>query len=133
MGLTSPVPLIRLMIAQSNCFQVVDRGQALTRIAEERELTGKGGVGKLAAADFFITPDIVTQNANSGGLAGGAGAFLPGVAGIVAGGLTQKTSEAQTALYLVESKSGVRHGSGQVGDRRVVSFLGARPSKVPAA
>ena len=81
MGLSSPVPLIRLMIAQSNCFQVVDRGQALTRIEDERSISGKGGVGRLAAADYFITPDIVSQNANSGGFAGGAGALLPGVAG----------------------------------------------------
>jgi hypothetical protein len=108
MGLTSPVPLIRLMIAQSGCFQVVDRGQAMAGIAEERALSGKGGVGKLASAEFFITPDIVTQNANSGGLAGGAGAMLPGVAGIIAGGLTTKSSEAQTVLYLVEGKSGVQ-------------------------
>lgn len=108
MGLTSPVPLIRLMVAQSNCFQVVDRGQALERIAEERAISGKGGVGKLAAADYFLTPDIVTQNANSGGLAGGAGALLPGVAGIIAGSIVQKNSEAQTALYLTDSKSGVQ-------------------------
>lgn len=108
MGLTSPVPLLRLMVAQSNCFQVVDRGQALTRIDEERAISGKGGVGKLASADFFLTPDIVTQNANSGGFAGGAGALLPGVAGIIAGGITQKSSEAQTALYLTDTKSGVQ-------------------------
>lgn len=108
MGLTSPVPVIRLMIAQSNCFQVMDRGQALTRIEQERAVSGAGGVGKLAAADFFITPDIVTQNANSGGFAGGAGALLPGVAGIIAGGITQKSSEAQTALYLTETRSGVQ-------------------------
>jgi len=108
MGLTSPVPVLRLMIAQSGCFQVVDRGQALTRIDEEREISGKGGVGKLKSADYFLTPDIVTQNANSGGLAGGAGALLPGWAGIVAGGLTTKSSEAQTALYLTETRSGVQ-------------------------
>lgn len=108
MGLTSPVPVIRLMIAQSNCFQVVDRGQALARIDQERAISGKGGVGKLAAADYFLTPDVVTQNANSGGFAGGAGALLPGVAGVIAGGITQKSSEAQTALYLTETKSGVQ-------------------------
>jgi hypothetical protein len=108
MGLTSPVPLIRLMIAQSNCFQVVDRGQALDRIEQERAVSGKGGIGRLAAADYFITPDIVSQNANSGGFAGGAGALLPGVAGIIAGGITQKSSEAQTALYLTDARTGVQ-------------------------
>ena len=96
------------MIAQSNCFQVVDRGQALVRIEEERSISGRGGIGRLAAADYFITPDIVTQNSNSGGFAGGVGALLPGVAGIIAGGITQKSSEAQTALYLTDAKSGVQ-------------------------
>lgn len=108
MGLTSPVPLIRLMIAQSNCFQIVDRGQALSRIEEERAISGKGGAGQLAAADYFITPDIISQNANSGGFAGGAGALLPGVAGLVAGGITKKDSEAQVALYLTDTKSSVQ-------------------------
>jgi hypothetical protein len=37
-GLASPVPLIRLMVAQSGCFNVVERGQALTRMTEERAL-----------------------------------------------------------------------------------------------
>ena len=33
-GLTSPVPLIRLIAAQSGCFNVVERGQALTRMQD---------------------------------------------------------------------------------------------------
>src|SRR5262245_18293999 len=37
-GLTSPVPLIRLIAAQSRCFNVVERGQALKRMLEERNL-----------------------------------------------------------------------------------------------
>jgi hypothetical protein len=41
-GLTSPVPLIRLMAAQSRCFHVVERGQALTRMMQERQLSQGG-------------------------------------------------------------------------------------------
>jgi len=108
MGLTSPVPLLRLMVAQSNCFQVVDRGQALARIEQEKHVSGKGGLGKLAEADYFLTPDVVFQNANAGRMAGGAGALLPGVAGVLAGGITTQSSEAQTALYLTHTKSGLQ-------------------------
>src|SRR5262245_39570910 len=35
LGLTSPVPLIRLIAAQSRCFNVVDRGQALGGMLQE--------------------------------------------------------------------------------------------------
>jgi hypothetical protein len=42
MGLTSPVPLIRLLAAQSRCFNVVERGQGLSRMIQERELSSGG-------------------------------------------------------------------------------------------
>lgn len=108
MGLTSPVPLLRLMVSQSNCFQVVDRGQALARIEDERRLSGRGGVGQLAAAQYYLTPDIVFQNANAGAIGGGVGTFLPGVIGVVASSVTQNSSEAQTALYLTSNRSSVQ-------------------------
>jgi hypothetical protein len=41
-GLDSPVPLIRLMAAQSHCFNVVERGQALSRMTQERQLAESG-------------------------------------------------------------------------------------------
>src|SRR5881296_2200212 len=41
-NLQSPVSLIRLMIQQSNCFIVVERGQGLRNMEQERALTAGG-------------------------------------------------------------------------------------------
>src|SRR5262245_14854523 len=40
--LQSPVSLIRMMIQQSNCFIVVERGQGLRNMEQERALAGAG-------------------------------------------------------------------------------------------
>lgn len=42
LGLPSPTGLIRLIIQQSNCFQVVERGVAMNNILQERALAGGG-------------------------------------------------------------------------------------------
>src|SRR6188472_773074 len=41
-GLGSPVGLIRMMIQQSNCFIVVERGQGMRNMMQERELASAG-------------------------------------------------------------------------------------------
>src|SRR2546427_582422 len=66
MGFTSPVPVIRLLAAQSRCFNVVERGQALDRMEQERQLAAGGrlqtgsnvGQGQMVAADYYITPNV---------------------------------------------------------------------------
>src|SRR5687767_11608766 len=56
-GLGSPLPVLRLMIGQSGCFNVVDRGQAITRIQQEQLLTGnQGSAQKIVGAQYFLTP-----------------------------------------------------------------------------
>src|SRR5690606_3028197 len=73
-GLTSPIPLLRIMMAQSNCFQVVDRGQASAALERERAMASAGelqkgsnmGGGQMKAADFLITPNVVFKDPNSG-------------------------------------------------------------------
>lgn len=119
-GLTSPVPLIRLMTAQSGCFNVVERGQALTRMTEERALSEGGllqqaanvGGGQMVAADYYITPNVVFSEANAGGYGAVVGsllgAFVPGghALGSLAGSLSFK--EAQAILMVTDSRSGVQ-------------------------
>ncbi len=115
-GLSSPIPLLRLMMAQSGCFQVVDRGAASQAMQRDRELAAQGELGKgsamgggqMAAADFIITPNIVHQDEDSGGGLGAVGSFLPGVAGVVAGGIKTQNLEAQTVLYLTNVRTGVQ-------------------------
>lgn len=115
-GLSSPVPLVRLMIAQSGCFLVVDRGQAMERLKQERELAEEGaltagsniGGNQLIAADYMITPNIIFQDQDAGGAGGGVGAFLPGFLGLIAGGLKLQDAEAETLLTLTNVRTGVQ-------------------------
>ena len=121
-GLTSPVPLIRLIAAQSRCFNVVERGQAFDRMMQERQLSSGGmlqqgsniGGGQMVAADYMITPNVVFSQNN----AGGAGAamrslgFVPyvGPALAVGGGIagSVRFSEAQAVMMVTDTRSGVQ-------------------------
>lgn len=141
-GLTSPVPLLRLMMTQSGCFRVVDRGQAMQRMQQERALAAGGtlqggsniGGGQMVAADFMITPNVIFQDTNAGGSGAGLGAFLPGIAGVVAGAIKTTNLQAQTMLTLTDVRTGVQEavaeGSAQhkdVGFAFGAGGLGALP------
>jgi curli biogenesis system outer membrane secretion channel CsgG len=73
--LPSPTGVIRLMIQQSGCFVVVERGQAMRVLQQERTLAGDGtarsdsnmGSGQLVAADFVLTPEVQFSQQNAGG------------------------------------------------------------------
>jgi len=115
LGLNSPESLIKLMAARSNCLRVVDRNGGLAMRNTEAGLGNAGdlqrgsnvGGGQVRAADYFIIPDIVNSNQNSGGRAIGAalGAFAPRGFGSVLGGLSTKSSEAQAILTLVNART----------------------------
>jgi hypothetical protein len=106
--LTSTVPLIRLLIQQSNCFVVVERGRAFGAMQTERALQQSGelrqgsnfGQGQIVAADYSLNPMITFSQKDTKGL-GGALAVVPyaGLLGAVAGGL--RTNEASTTLTMV--------------------------------
>jgi Curli production assembly/transport component CsgG len=119
-GLTSPVPLLRLMAAQSRCFYVVERGQALTRMMQERQLSQGGmlqqgsnvGQGQMVAADYMITPNVAFSQRNAGGAGLRGLGFVPyvgpalAVGGSVAGSV--RFSEAQAVLMVTDTRSGVQ-------------------------
>ncbi|MEO8651357.1 MAG: hypothetical protein ABI391_03575 [Hyphomicrobiaceae bacterium] len=96
-GLASPTTVMRLMITQSNCFQIVDEAVQATR-------RGKRG----AQADYFLTADVISKNENAGGVDGSFGKFLPGFAGQMASSVSVKVQEAQVAIYLTNGKTGVQ-------------------------
>jgi hypothetical protein len=132
-NLGSPVGLIRMMIQQSNCFIVVERGQGLRNMEQERALAGGGqtragsnmGGGQIVAADFILTPAVVFSEGNAGGIGGALSAFGGSKFGAVAGGL--KFKEAQTSMLLADSRSGVQvaaaEGSTKKADLRVGAGL----------
>jgi curli production assembly/transport component CsgG len=129
-NLGSPVGLIRLMIQQSNCFVVVERGIGLQNAMQERALQQGGelradsnvGKGQMVTADFILTPSVVFAENNAGGVgAGVVGGLFGRTAGAVAGGL--KFKEAQTAMLVADARSTVQvaaaEGSTRKADLRV--------------
>jgi len=119
-GLQSPTGLIRMIVQQSNCFQVVERGVAMQNMMQERALAAGGqmqsdqniGKGQMVAADFIVTPSVVFSENNAGGMGGAIGGLLGrmggagAVVGAVAGGL--KFKEAQTSMLLADTRSGIQ-------------------------
>jgi hypothetical protein len=113
-NLGSPVGLIRMMIQQSNCFIVVERGAGLRNAVQERQLTQAGetrdgsnmGGGQMVAADYILTPAVVFSENNAGGMGAGIGKAFGGAVGAVAGGL--KFKEAQTSMLVADSRTTVQ-------------------------
>jgi curli biogenesis system outer membrane secretion channel CsgG len=130
--LPSTVPLMRLLIQQSNCFVVVERGRAMGNMIQERALersgeTRKGsgfGKGQVVAADYSLNPSINFSTSDAGAIAGLLGAFggKAAIAGALVGGLKFKTSE--TILALVDNRSGVQIAMAQGQGRKTNFALG---------
>jgi curli biogenesis system outer membrane secretion channel CsgG len=117
--LDSTVPVLRMMIQQSNCFVVVERGRSLNNMMMERDLAASGemregsnlGKGQMVAADYTMSPTINFSEKGTGAVGGLLGGALGGVAGVVAGGL--KANEASTTLLLIDNRSGVQLSASQ--------------------
>jgi curli biogenesis system outer membrane secretion channel CsgG len=115
LNLESPEALIKVFVSESKCFTLVDRGKGLAAAQAERALAGSGemrggsnvGKGQMKAADYVLVPDIVNQNANSGGkhLGGILGGFVPGLAGAILGGISLKSKTADVVLTLTDVRS----------------------------
>src|SRR3569833_1967671 len=103
-NLESPEALIKVFVSKSKCFTLVDRGKGLAAAEAERALAGSGemrggsniGKGQMKAADYVLVPDVATRNNNSGGkrIGGILGGMIPGVAGVIAGGVSMKSKTA---------------------------------------
>ncbi len=113
--LDSTVPMLRLIIQQSNCFVVVERGRALQNMQQERQLAAAGqmransnmGGGQMVAADYTMSPSITFADQTGGGNAG-LGSFLGRYSGwaSLAGNMSQ--NEASTMLTMIDNRSGVQ-------------------------
>lgn len=118
-NLGSPEAILKVFVQQSGCFGLVNRGRSMQSRAMERALADDGelqrgsnlGRGQVKAADYFLEPDIVTANRNSGGnaLGGvlgsvGGGLFGRGF-GAIAGGINTKKGEANVTLSVVNSRT----------------------------
>jgi curli biogenesis system outer membrane secretion channel CsgG len=132
-GLQSPTSLIRMMVQQSNCFIVVERGIGMQNVMQERELAASGqlrqgsnmGGGQMVTADFILTPNLVFQENNAGGVGGALGGVISRknpLLGAVAGGL--KFKEAQTSMLLADARTGVQVAAAEGSTRKADLRLG---------
>lgn len=105
-----------MMVQQSNCFVLVERGRAMNNIMQERQLAASGelrggsnmGKGQMVTADYVLTPDAVFSSKDSGGVGGALGGLgvFGAVAGVIAGGL--KFKSAQTSMILADARSSLQ-------------------------
>ena len=116
----STVPLLRMLIQESNCFVVVERGTAMNVMRQERGLEQSGemrqgsgfGKGQLVGADYAMNPSITFNSRDSGGIGGAVSGLTNklgswgSTVGAVAGSL--KFREASTMLTLIDNRSGVQ-------------------------
>ena len=121
LNLGSPEAIIKIFVQQSGCFTMVNRDRAMQSREMERAMADNGelqrgsnmGKGQVKAADYFLQPDIVSTNKNSGG--GGAGAAVGGLlghfggwggaVGALAGSINVKKGEANVTLDLVNART----------------------------
>ena len=120
-NLGSPEAVIKVFVQRSGCFGLVNRGSAMRSREMERALAENGelqegsnvGRGQVKTADFFLQPDIVSANKNSGG--NGVGAALGGIlghshgwantVGSIAGGINVNKGEANVTLSIVNART----------------------------
>lgn len=117
-GLGSPAALLRMMVQQSGCFDVVERGVAMQNLQQERALAAGGdlrqesnvGKGQMQAADFVMTPNVQVGSSTTGGLGGLLAGKLGPLGGLV-GGL--KFKEASTSLLVADVRSSIQVASAE--------------------
>ena len=121
LNLGSPEAILKIFVQKSGCFSLVNRGRSMQSRAMERALADNGelqsgsnvGRGQVKTADYFLEPNIVSANRNSGGggigaaagalggLFGGGGAVIGGLAG----GISVKKGEANVTLSVVNART----------------------------
>ena len=110
----STVPLLRMIIQQSNCFVIVERGRAFNNMQGERALMASGelrktsnlGKGQMVAADYTTTPSVTFSASGTGGVGALLGGMLGSVGSIIGGSM--KSNEASTMLLLTDNRSGIQ-------------------------
>ena len=132
MKLGSTAPVLKLMIQQSNCFMVVERGRAMNNMMQERALEQSGelrrnsnfGKGQMVSADYSLSPSITFSNNNAGGGGALVGGALFGRVGALAGA-SVNAKEASTLLTLVDNRSSVQVAAAEGSARNFdFGFLG---------
>ena len=110
----TPLPLVRLMAQQSNCFRVVDRAAGLRGTVQEQELRDAGVLrregntvqrGRGYEAQFTLTPSLTFSERDAGREVGGILAMIPVLNKFVGVAEQVKLKEAQVALLLTDNET----------------------------
>lgn len=110
----TPVPLVRLMAQQSNCFRVVDRAAGLRATVQEQELKDAGILrkqgstvqkGKGYEAQYTLTPSLNFSEQNAGREIGGILGQIPFLSALVGLAENVKLKEAQVTLLLTDNET----------------------------
>lgn len=133
LGLESPEAMLKILVQQSGCFTLVDRGAGFELAQQERALASGGqlqgganiGGGQIRAADYILVPDIVSKNANSGGTSVGGllGGFVGGFAGAIISSINVNSSTADVTLALTNVRTTEQEAMTQGhGDKTDIGF-----------
>jgi hypothetical protein len=131
-SLGSPTALLRVMVQQSRCFVVLERGAGMAVVQGERALSRTGdaqrganmGGGQMVVADFVLSPALQIVDNDAGGVGGAIGGLGRRAAGIgaVVGGL--KFKEASTTITIADTRTTVQVASAEGKARRTDFSLG---------
>lgn len=129
-NLQSTVPVMRMLVQQSNCFVVIERGMAMRNMMQERQLSESGEMrdnsnmqkGQMVAADYTINPTI-TFSDKTGGMGGMVGGLLGPIGAVV--GSSVKFNEASVMMLMVDNRSGVQLAAAEGSSKNMdVGFMG---------
>ena len=114
-SLAPPSKLLKVLVARSGCFSLVDRGTGLNAASRERAIgAGLGlqrrsnvGQGQIRAADYVLIAEIQGANSNVSGAGGVAavGGLLGGRVGGLLGGMRSRKMEANTILSVTNVRT----------------------------
>lgn len=111
--LENPRLLLKRFIQESGCFLLLDRGQGMQAAAWERATGDKGallaglnmGRDQMRAADYMLTPDLLSPQRNTGGIGGiVAGVSSNAAAGSILGGMAAGR-RADVSLSMVDMRT----------------------------
>lgn len=110
----TPLPLVRLLAQQSNCFRVVDRAAGLRGTLQEQELKEAGVLrkqgntvekGKGYEAQYTLTPSLTFSEKDAGRELGGILGMIPVLNKFVGVAEQVKLKDAQVALLLTDNET----------------------------
>ena len=116
-GVTTIEPLIRLAVAQSNCFVLTSIGNNRTeskmsaitskqRNSGEFRAGSRQHKGQRVAADYYLEPQFIIEDDSTGKIMGALGGLFGRTAGVVAGSMESKVSV--VTLTMFDIRSGVQ-------------------------